>query len=325
MTEITKNRPEGRKKTGWLGRLGNKLGATRQSLGRGLNNLLLGKRELDDALLEDLEDILLTADIGVQVTQEIIAAVTDKIARKQLSDAAAVVALVQQQLLDLLAPVAKPLAITRQDTPYVIMVVGVNGVGKTTTIGKMAHQLKQKGYQIMLAAGDTFRAAAVEQLQQWGKRSDVPVIAQPTGSDSASVAHDAMQAASAKHADVLIIDTAGRQHTKSDLMQELEKIKRVIAKLDASAPHEVLLVLDAGTGQNALSQLEHFNKAVHITGLCLTKLDGTAKGGIIVAIAKKTGLPIRYIGVGEDVTDLRPFDAEEFNHALFDQPENMNN
>ncbi len=325
MTEITKNRPEGRKKTGWLGRLGNKLGATRQSLGRGLNNLLLGKRELDDALLEDLEDILLTADIGVQATQEIIDAVTDKIARKQLSDAAAVVALVQQQLLDLLVPVAKPLAITQQDTPYVIMVVGVNGVGKTTTIGKMAHQLKQKDYRIMLAAGDTFRAAAVEQLQQWGKRSDVPVIAQPTGSDSASVAHDAMQAASAKHADVLIIDTAGRQHTKSDLMQELEKIKRVITKLDASAPHEVLLVLDAGTGQNALSQLEHFNKAVHITGLCLTKLDGTAKGGIIVAIAKKTGLPIRYIGVGEDVTDLRPFDAEEFNHALFDQPENINN
>lgn len=325
MTEITKNQSEGRKKTGWLGRLGSKLGATRQSLGRGLNNLLLGKRELDDNLLEDLENILLTADIGVEATQEIIDAVTDKIARKQLNDAAAVVAMVQQQLLDLLSPVAKPLSISQQHTPYVILVVGVNGVGKTTTIGKLAHQLKQKGHGVMLAAGDTFRAAAVEQLQQWGERNDTPVIAQPTGSDSASVAHDAMQAASAKHVDILIVDTAGRQHTKSDLMLELEKIKRVITKLDASAPHEVLLVLDAGTGQNALSQLEHFDKAVNITGLCLTKLDGTAKGGIIVAIAKKSGLPIRFIGVGEDVTDLRPFDAEEFIHALFDQPETINN
>lgn len=304
-------------KRSWLGQLGQKLGATRKALGHSLDKLLLGKRDLDSALLEELEDILLTADIGVDATREIIDNIEQGISRKQLADGQAVEASLQQQLIDLLSPVARPLDIPQQDTPFVVMVVGVNGVGKTTTVGKLAHQLKQQGKKVMLAAGDTFRAAAVEQLQQWGQRNDTPVISQATGADSASVAHDAMQAAIARKLDVLIIDTAGRQHTKSDLMQELEKIKRVITKLDPGAPHEVLLVVDAGTGQNALSQLEHFDKCVSVSGIVLTKLDGTAKGGIIVAIAKKTALPIRYIGVGEAITDLQPFDASEFIEALF--------
>ena len=301
---------------GVMGRLTAKLGATRDALGRGLGDLLLGKRELDDELIEELEALLLTADAGIEVTQEIIETVTERIARKELTDSAAVYALVRRRLGEILQPCAVPMTIARHISPFVIMVVGVNGVGKTTTIGKLVHRFKNEGYKTMLAAADTFRAAAVEQLQVWGERNDVPVIAQQTGADAAAVTHDAVQAAKSRGMDILIVDTAGRQHTHVDLMQELKKIKRVIAKIDASAPHEVLMVLDAGTGQNALSQLHHFNEAVGITGLCLTKLDGTAKGGILLAIARDTGLPIRFIGLGEDLDDLRQFDAQEFVDAL---------
>lgn len=301
---------------GLLGRLGAKLGATRQSLTRGLGDILLGKREIDDELLEELEDLLVTADVGVEVSNDIIDDITEGLKRKQLTDASAVYPMLREHLLELLRPCAQPLHIDKQAKPYVIMVVGVNGVGKTTTIGKLGLHLKQDGQQLMLAAADTFRAAAVEQLQSWGERNAIPVIAQQSGADAAAVAHDALQAARARASDILIVDTAGRQHTHDDLMQELQKIKRVLQKLDADAPHEVLMVLDAGNGQNALSQLEHFHRAVGVTGLCLTKLDGTAKGGILIAIAKKSGLPIRYIGVGEGVEDLRRFDADEFIEAL---------
>jgi len=301
---------------GVMGRLTAKLGATRDAFGRGLGDLLLGRRELNDELIEELEALLLTADVGIEVTQEIIDTVTERIARRQLADSAAVYALVKRRLGEILEPCALPLTIAKECAPFVIMVVGVNGVGKTTTIGKLVHRFKNEGYKTMLAAADTFRAAAVEQLQVWGERNDVPVIAQQTGADAAAVTHDAVQAAKSRGTDILIVDTAGRQHTHVDLMQELKKIKRVIAKIDASAPHEVLMVLDAGTGQNALSQLHHFNEAVGITGLCLTKLDGTAKGGILLAIARDTGLPIRFIGLGEDLDDLRQFDAQEFVDAL---------
>ncbi|MDH5633415.1 MAG: signal recognition particle-docking protein FtsY [Gammaproteobacteria bacterium] len=321
MTDDTHSGTDAPKKNGWLSRLGQKLGATRQSLGAGLGNLLLGRKQLDQELIDDLEDILLTADIGIDATGAIISDITGKIARKELSDPEAVYRAIQAELEKLLLPCQQALTIPEQTRPYIIMMVGVNGVGKTTTTGKITHRLKQQGFKVVLAAGDTFRAAAVEQLQQWGQRNDVDVIAQPTGADAASVAHDAVEAARARRADVLIIDTAGRQHTHSDLMQELQKIKRVINKLDNSAPHEVMLTLDAGTGQNALSQLEHFNNAVGVTGINLTKLDGTAKGGIIVAIARRFGIPVRFIGVGESAEDLRPFDATEFIHALFDNQE----
>ena len=303
-------------KRGLLGRLGSKLGATRQSLTRGLGDLLLGKREIDDELLEDLENLLLSADVGVEVSNAIIETITERLARKQLTDASAVYPVLRDYLLELLRPCAQALRIESRNKPYVIMVVGVNGVGKTTTIGKLGLHLQQQGHKLLLAAGDTFRAAAVEQLQRWGERNGIPVIAQQSGTDAAAVAHDALQAARARASDILIVDTAGRQHTHDDLMQELQKIKRVLQKLEADAPHEVLMVLDAGNGQNALSQLQHFDRAVGVTGLCLTKLDGTAKGGILLAIAKTSGLPIRYIGVGEGLEDLRPFDAEEFVEAL---------
>lgn len=309
---------EPEKSTGWLSRFTQGISATRENLGQGIGNLLLGEKELDEGLVEELETILLTADVGVETTQELIDAVTDGIARKQLENPEAVFALVKKHLMDLLTPCSGPMEFKIDHKPLVILVVGVNGVGKTTTIGKLAAQIKQAGHKVMLAAGDTFRAAAVEQLQQWGERSDVPVIAQTTGSDAASVAHDAYQAAEARGIDVLIIDTAGRQHTHSDLMEELKKIKRVLRKFTDHTPDEVFMVLDAGTGQNALSQLTHFNEAVGITGLCLTKLDGTAKGGILIALAKKFALPIRYVGVGESVEDLHAFVAEDFIHALFD-------
>lgn len=305
-------------KNGLFGRLGQKLGATRKSLGSGLGNLLLGRKQLDQSLLDDLEDILLMADIGIDATEHIIGAITDRIARKELADPEAAYQAIQDELQTLLEPCQQPLVIPDNVRPYIIMMVGVNGVGKTTTIGKITHRLKDQGLSVILAAGDTFRAAAVEQLQQWGERNDVPVIAQTTGADAASVAHDAVESARARHADVLIIDTAGRQHTHTGLMQELQKIKRVVNKLDDTAPHEVMLTLDAGTGQNALVQLEHFDKAVGVTGINLTKLDGTAKGGIIVAIARKFKIPVRFIGVGEAKEDLRPFQADEFIHALFD-------
>ncbi len=301
---------------GWLSRLGGKLAKTRDSFSRGMGDLLLGKRQLDASLLEELETLLLTADVGVDVTEAVIGDLTDRIKRKELSDSEAVYQALREILLEILQPSNQPLVIPSAPRPFVIMVVGVNGAGKTTTIGKLANKFKAQGLQTMLAAGDTFRAAAVEQLQVWAQRNDIPLISQGTGADAAAVAHDAMRAALARGRDVLIVDTAGRLHTQSGLMDELKKIKRVLGKVDERAPHEVLLVLDAGIGQNALAQLEHFSAAVGVTGLCLTKLDGTAKGGILFAIAKKTGVPIRYIGVGEAIDDLREFDAEDFVEAL---------
>jgi fused signal recognition particle receptor len=257
----------------------------------------------------------------MDATQSLLQQAREQMRRDHTDDSAALYAGLKQAMLDLMQSCARPLVIPADVRPFVIMVVGVNGAGKTTTIGKLAHRLKAGGYSVMLAAGDTFRAAAVEQLQTWGQRNEVPVIAQPTGADAAAVAHDAMQAAAARKADVLIIDTAGRLHTQSGLMDELKKIRRIINRFDPQAPHETLLVLDAGTGQNALAQLEHFHKAVELTGLCLTKLDGTARGGILFAMAKKATLPIRFIGVGEAMEDLREFDAAEFVDAVL--PENQ--
>ncbi len=298
-------------------RLKTQLGKTRKGLGSALSFVALGNRRIDQDLLEEIETSLLMADVGVEVTTGIIARLEDSVEKHQLKDASALSALLKQQLLELLEPVSQPLVIPEKQGPYVILVVGVNGVGKTTTIGKLAQRLQQQGHSVMLAAGDTFRAAAVEQLQIWGERNQIQVVAQHTGADSASVIFDGIQSAQAKGVDVLIADTAGRLHTKSNLMQELSKIKRIMTKLDETAPHEVLLVLDAGTGQNALTQAEHFNKSVTLTGLALTKLDGTAKGGMIFALAKQIGVPIRFLGVGEGINDLQDFNAEQFIEALF--------
>lgn len=302
---------------GLFNRLKQGLQKTRAGLTSGIANLFLGKKTIDAEMLEEIETLLLTSDIGVAATQEIIADLTAQVARKQLNDADALMSSLKNHLSRLLQPCEQPLIISGEKKPFVILMVGVNGAGKTTTIGKLAKQLQQEGKKVMLAAGDTFRAAAVEQLQVWGERNQIPVIAQHTGADSASVIFDALQAAASRGIDVLIADTAGRLHTKDNLMQELQKVKRVLSKIDPAAPHEVLLVLDAGTGQNALTQADQFHAAVNLTGVVLTKLDGTAKGGIIFAIAKKLGLPIRFIGVGESVDDLRPFVADEFVEALF--------
>jgi fused signal recognition particle receptor len=291
-------------------------GAFRQSLTRRLADLLLGKRAIDAALLEELETLLLTSDVGVEATETLLDDISARVARKQLADGHAVYSQLKQTVREILQPCSRPLVISAQALPFVIMIVGVNGVGKTTTIGKLAQRLSRSGTRTMIAAADTFRAAAVEQLQTWGNRAGVPVIAQHTGADAAAVVHDAFTAARARQLQVLIVDTAGRQHTNMSLMDELRKIVRVLKKIDTTAPHEVLLVLDAVTGQNAISQLEHFRSAVGVTGLCLTKLDGTAKGGILIALAKKAGLPIRYIGVGEGIDDLLEFDAEQFVSAL---------
>ena len=307
-------------KTGFFTRLKQGLSKTSASIGEGMASLFLGKKTIDDELLEDIETRLLTADVGVEATAVIIQSLTQKVARKQLTDADALYKSLQAELAAMLKPVEAPLVITPKK-PFVILVVGVNGAGKTTTIGKLAKKLQSEGKKVMLAAGDTFRAAAVEQLQVWGERNKIPVIAQHTGADSASVIFDAVQAAKARNIDVLIADTAGRLHTKDNLMEELKKVRRVIGKLDADAPHEVLLVLDAGTGQNAISQAKQFNQTVQLTGLALTKLDGTAKGGVIFALAKQFGLPIRYIGVGEGIDDLRTFEAEPFVQALFAERE----
>lgn len=307
-------------KTGFFARLKQGLSKTSASIGEGMASLFLGKKIIDDELLEDIETRLLTADVGVEATAVIIQSLTQKVARKQLTDADALYKSLQAELAAMLKPVEAPLVITEKK-PFVILVVGVNGAGKTTTIGKLAKKLQLEGKKVMLAAGDTFRAAAVEQLQVWGERNKIPVIAQHTGADSASVIFDAVQAAKARNIDVLIADTAGRLHTKDNLMEELKKVRRVMGKLDADAPHEVLLVLDAGTGQNAISQAKQFNQTVQLTGLALTKLDGTAKGGVIFALAKQFGLPIRYIGVGEGIDDLRTFEAEPFVQALFAERE----
>ena len=304
-------------KDGFFLRLKLALAKTSASLGEGMASLFLGKKTIDDDLLEEMETRLLTADVGVEATTQIVESLTRRVARKELADSSALYKALQEELQQLLKPVEKPLQIDKAIQPYVILVVGVNGAGKTTTIGKLAKKLQQDGKKVMLAAGDTFRAAAVEQLQVWGERNQIPVIAQHTGADSASVIFDAVQAAKARNIDVLIADTAGRLHTKDNLMEELKKVRRVIGKLDQAAPHEVLLVLDAGTGQNAINQTKQFHQAVELTGLVLTKLDGTAKGGVIFALAKQFNLPIRYIGVGEGIDDLRTFAADDFVKALF--------
>ncbi|WP_256220425.1 signal recognition particle-docking protein FtsY, partial [Pseudomonas sp. TJI-51] len=309
--------PAEQAKPGFFARLKQGLSKTSASIGEGMASLFLGKKVIDDDLLDEIETRLLTADVGVEATSTIVQNLTQKVARKQLADADALYKSLQEELAALLRPVEQPLKVQAQNKPYVILVVGVNGAGKTTTIGKLAKKLQQEGKKVMLAAGDTFRAAAVEQLQVWGERNQIPVIAQHTGADSASVIFDAVQAAKARGVDVLIADTAGRLHTKDNLMEELKKVRRVIGKLDAEAPHEVLLVLDAGTGQNAISQAKYFNQSVELTGLALTKLDGTAKGGVIFALAKQFKLPIRFIGVGEGIDDLRTFEAEPFVKALF--------
>lgn len=306
-------------KLGFFARIKQGLSRTSSHFAEGLGNLFLGRKTIDDELFEELETQLLLADVGMDATTEIIENLTSRVARKQLNDADALYAALRELLADMLRPVEQPLVIEAAQNPYVILVVGVNGVGKTTTIGKLAKRLQNDGKKVMLAAGDTFRAAAVEQLQVWGERNNVPVIAQHTGADSASVIYDALSAAKARGIDVIIADTAGRLHNKNHLMDELAKVKRVMAKLDASAPHEVLLVLDAGTGQNAVNQAEQFRDAAGVTGLVLTKLDGTAKGGVIFALSKKFGLPVRFIGVGEAIEDLQPFKAEPFIKALFNQ------
>jgi fused signal recognition particle receptor len=306
-------------KSGFFSRLKSGLKRTSSSFSEGLGNLFLGKKVIDDALLEELETQLLLADVGIDATQHIIGNLTQRVSRKELADADALYRALQDELKALLAPCTAPLLIDPARRPYVILMVGVNGVGKTTTIGKLAKRFNDEGKSVLLAAGDTFRAAAVEQLQVWGERNNVPVIAQHTGADSASVLFDALQAAQSRNVDVLIADTAGRLHNKDNLMEELKKVVRVLRKLDPSAPHEVMLVLDAGTGQNALAQAKHFQQAVGVSGITLTKLDGTAKGGIIFAISRQSGLPIRFIGVGEQAEDLRPFDADEFIRALFQQ------
>lgn len=307
------------KNSGLFTRLAQGLSRTRHQLNDGLANLVLGAKVIDDDLLEQLEDLLLTADIGIEATTRISQNLLQKLSRQELKDKAAFYSALHDEMQEILRPCELPLVIPQSETPFVILVVGINGAGKTTSIGKLARRLKKDGKSVLLAAGDTFRAAAVEQLQVWGKRNDIPVIAQQNGADSASVIYDAFESARSKKIDVLIADTAGRLHTQSNLMEELKKVKRVLSKLDASAPHEVMLVLDAGTGQNALNQAEEFNKAMQLTGITLTKLDGTAKGGVIFAIAQKLGLPIRFIGVGEGIEDFREFTAADFVDALFDK------
>lgn len=293
------------------------LSRTREQFSNGMVTLLIGGKEIDDELLEEIETQLLVADIGIDATRTIIDKLTERVSRKELVYSNGLYKALQQELVELLAPRVKPLHIDTAKKPYVILMVGVNGVGKTTTIGKLAKRLQFEGKKVMLAAGDTFRAAAVEQLQVWGERNNIAVVAQNTGSDSASVAFDALQSAKAKGVDVLIVDTAGRLHNKGHLMEELRKVKRVLQKVDATAPHEVMLVVDAGTGQNAISQVQEFDQVVGLTGLTITKLDGTAKGGVLFNIASRSHVPIRFIGVGEKIDDLRPFVAKEFVAALF--------
>ncbi|WPO95180.1 signal recognition particle-docking protein FtsY [Buttiauxella sp. HR94] len=302
-------------KEGFFARLKRSLLKTKENLGSGFISLFRGKK-IDDDLFEELEEQLLVADVGVETTRKIIATLTESASRKQLQDAEALYGLLKAEMGDILAKVDAPLNIEGK-TPFVILMVGVNGVGKTTTIGKLARQFEQQGKSVMLAAGDTFRAAAVEQLQVWGQRNNIPVIAQHTGADSASVIFDAIQAAKSRGVDVLIADTAGRLQNKAHLMEELKKIVRVMKKLDVDAPHEVMLTIDASTGQNAVSQTRLFNEAVGLTGITLTKLDGTAKGGVIFSVADQFGIPIRYIGTGERIEDLRPFNAGDFIEALF--------
>jgi len=308
------------KKEGFFSRLKKGLLKTRVNIGSGFASIFSGKK-IDEELFEELETQLLTADLGVDTTMKLIDSLTDAADRKQLKDGDALYELMKQEMATMLKTAEQPLEIPADKKPFVILMVGVNGVGKTTTIGKMAKQFQNQGKSVMLAAGDTFRAAAVEQLQVWGERNSIPVIAQHTGADSASVVFDAFQAAKARNVDVLIADTAGRLQNKDNLMQELEKIARVMKKVDPDAPHEVMLTIDAGTGQNAISQVNLFNQCVGLTGITLSKLDGTAKGGVIFAVADKFNIPIRYIGVGESIDDLRTFKSDDFIDALFSQDE----
>lgn len=304
------------KKMGFFARLKNGLFKTKQNIGSGFISLFKGKK-IDDELFDQLEEQLLISDVGVDTTQKIIKSLTEHASRKQLKDADALHDLLKQEMSEILTNVDKPLDLDSHK-PFVILMVGVNGVGKTTTIGKLAKQFQNQGKSVMLAAGDTFRAAAVEQLQVWGERNHIPVVAQHTNADSASVIFDALQTAKSKKIDVLIADTAGRLQNKAHLMDELKKIVRVMKKQDETAPHEIMLTIDASTGQNAISQTKIFNEAVGLTGITLTKLDGTAKGGVIFSIADQFNIPIRYIGVGETIDDLRPFVANDFINALFD-------
>jgi len=312
--------PDAPKKNGLFARLKQGLSKTRNNLTTGLGNLLRGKKAIDDDLLEEIETLLLTADVGVDATNTLITDLTSRIARKQLLNSEALFQALREDMQAILQPVEQPLILPKDNTkPFVILMVGINGAGKTTTTGKLAKRFQAEGRSVMLAAGDTFRAAAIEQLKVWGERNDVPVIAQHNRADSASVIFDALQSATARGIDVLIADTAGRLHTQKNLMEELKKVQRVINKFDPVAPHEVMLIIDAGIGQNALVQVKQFHQAVKLTGLTITKLDGTAKGGIIFAIAKQTELPIRFIGVGEQVDDLRQFEAASFVEALLSQ------
>ncbi|WP_428609308.1 signal recognition particle-docking protein FtsY [Sedimenticola sp.] len=304
-------------KEGLFTRLKNRLTKTRSNFTDGLANLVLGRKSIDADLLEELETLLLMADVGVDATTRIINELAGRVKRKELSDPERLTTVLKEQLQQILNRCDQPVRAAQPGKPQVILMVGINGAGKTTTIGKLAKRLQDEGQSVMLAAGDTFRAAAVEQLQTWGERNNIPVVAQHTGADSASVIFDALQSATSRGVDVLIADTAGRLHTKGNLMEELAKIARVMKKIDPEAPHEVMLVVDATTGQNALNQATQFNQTVGLTGITLTKLDGTAKGGIVFAIAEKLGLPIRFIGVGEAIEDLRHFDGVEFVNALF--------
>ncbi|MFT4937274.1 MAG: fused signal recognition particle receptor [Paraglaciecola sp.] len=301
---------------GFFGRLKRGLSRTKENLGSGFISLFRGK-SIDEELFEELETQLLISDVGVDTTAKIIKDLTESADKKQLKDGEALYQLLKQKMAEILDGVDSPFTLKTESGPFVILMVGVNGVGKTTTIGKMAKQFQQQGKKVMLAAGDTFRAAAVEQLQVWGDRNNIPVIAQQTGSDSASVVYDAYQSARARNIDVLIADTAGRLQNKEHLMEELKKVVRVIKKINPDAPHEIMLTLDAGTGQNAISQTKLFNEAVGVTGISLTKLDGTARGGVIFSIADQFDIPIRYIGIGEGIDDLRPFNSHDFVDALF--------
>jgi fused signal recognition particle receptor len=310
-------------KKGFFSRLKEGLNKTRASLTAGLAKIGLGKRKVDDELLEEIETLLLMADVGVEATKAIMADLQKRAAKSQLNDSEALFKALSEDMTAILQPVAQPLVIPENlDKPFVLLMVGMNGAGKTTTIGKLAKRFQNEGRSVMLAAGDTFRAAAVEQLKVWGERNNVPVVAQQTGSDSASVIFDAVNAATARKIDILIADTAGRLHTQGNLMAELAKVKKVISKLDPDAPHEVMLIIDASIGQNALNQVKEFHQMIGLTGLSITKLDGTAKGGIVFAIAKRIGLPIRFIGIGEKIDDLRTFEADQFVNALLSREEN---
>lgn len=316
ITTLETSQPPAEKR-GFFNRLKQGLAKTRASLTAGIGNLFLGKKTLDADLFDQIEALLISADIGIETTEKLMKTLTQKLERKELNDVQTVFQTLQAELNQILQPCSVPFNIPQEIKPYVILVIGVNGSGKTTTIGKIAHYLKQQNKQVMLAAGDTFRAAAIEQLKVWSERNQIPIISQQPGADSAAVIFDALEAAKARHVDVLIADTAGRLHTQTNLMNELKKVKRVLTKIDPAAPHEVLIVLDATLGQNALTQVRQFNQDLGVTGIALTKLDGTAKGGIIFAIADQTKIPIRFIGIGEGIDDLRPFQADEFVEALF--------